>query len=270
MIGFEDIDNIPNYIKGRICLPIVPFEKATKIISCKPYMGILNNHEIQNIINSYKDNTDKIIYIFLITDNCNKFTIPQHIRLYRTSLYRSQLQTNEYVLPYIWEGVSKSVPPLKKGGLPIVGFCGQNSTFRRRTLQLFNFCKQIRSNFIIRQQFWGGKPNDPTLIREYENNMINSHFNICNRGNGNFSMRFYQTLSCGRIPILLNTDIKLPFEDEIKWGNIIVSGNTEEELVRNLLRCWYTKNIVEMQINCKKIYNKYFSNSKYFDKILTI
>ena len=99
--------------------------------------------------------------------------------------------------------------------------------------------------------------------------MINSHFNICNRGNGNFSMRFYQTLSCGRIPILLNTDMRLPFEEEIKWNDIIVLGDTEEELVTNVLYYWDTKNILEMQIKCKEIYNKYFSNTNFLDKVLS-
>jgi len=274
MIAFDDKDNIPSYIKDKISLTTVPFEKATKIISCKPSWGITDHLEIQNIIDSYRDNTDKIIYIFLISDNCDKFTIPQHIRLYRTSLYKSQQQANEYTLPYIWGGLSKSVPPLEKGDLPIVGFCGfignigHSAKFRRKTIDLFNFCRQIKSNFIIRDEWWGGKPHDPIVIQEYENNITNSHFNICNRGSGNFSMRFYHTLSCGRIPILLNTDMELPFADEIKWDDIIVSGNTEEELIVNLFHCWYTKNIVEMQKNCKKIYNKYFSNSNFFDKIL--
>ena len=44
----------------------------------------------QKIINSYTNNTDKIIYIFLISDSCEQFTIPQNIRLYRTSLYKSK------------------------------------------------------------------------------------------------------------------------------------------------------------------------------------
>ena len=98
--------------------------------------------------------------------------------------------------------------------------------------------------------------------------MKNSHFNICNRGCGNFSYRFYQTLACGRIPILLYTDMILPFEEEIKWDDIIVLGNTEEELVINLLHYWNTKNILEMQIKCKEIHNKYFSNSNFLDRIL--
>ena len=88
--------------------------------------------------------------------------------------------------------------------------------------------------------------------------MINSHFNICNRGNGNFSMRFYQTLSCGRIPVLLNTDMVLPFSDEIDWESLIVLANTESELVVKLLYYWNNQDIVQMQVKCKDIYSRYF------------
>ena len=272
MISFED-NNIPDYIKSKISLPIVPSIVCKKIISCK-FKWNMPTHKVQNIINSYTNNTDKIIYIFLISDSCEQFTIPENIRLYRTSLYKSKQNKNEYLLPYIWGGITKSVPNLEKGKCPIVGFCGVrdgrvHSKFRKKTLELFKSNKNIKSNFIIRKNFWGGNPHDPKLVYDFENNMISSHFNVCNRGIGNFSMRFYQTLSCGRIPILLNTDMILPFEEEINWNDIIILGDTEEELVTNVLYCWNTKNILEMQIKCKEIYNKYFSNTNFLDKVLS-
>lgn len=176
---------------------------------------------------------------------------------------------NEFLLPYIWEGIKRFIKPLKKTELPIVGFCGQNNQYRKKTLNLLKSNKKIKCNFIIRKQFWGGKPHGKKIIRDFENNMINSHFNVCNRGAGNFSMRFYQTLSAGRIPILLNTDIILPFEEEIDWENNIIIGNTEDEIVNKLLNYWNTKNIIEMQNKCKEIYNNYFSGNKFFNKILS-
>lgn len=37
------------------------------------------------------------------------------------------------------------------------------------------------------------------------------------RGGGNFSVRFYETLAMGRIPILVNTDCLLPLANTIDW-----------------------------------------------------
>jgi hypothetical protein len=96
--------------------------------------------------------------------------------------------------------------------------------------------------------------------------MKSSHFNICNRGTGNFSMRFYQTLSCGRIPILLNTDILLPFENEIDWNDIIIFADTDEELIEKTINC---KDIINKQIKCREIYETYFAGTKFLDKIFS-
>jgi hypothetical protein len=271
MISFDNINNIPKHISEKISLPIVSSQICNKIISCKFEWGVTNYEYIQNSINSYINMIDKVVYIFLITDSVDTFNIPQNVRLYRTSLLNSRKQKNEYLLPYIWEGINIPFYSLERGieDKPIIGFCGLNSKYRDRTLRLFFSNKNVKSNFIIRNKFWGGKPHDKTIVNDFENNMTESHFNICNRGAGNFSMRFYQTLSAGRIPILLNTDMILPFENEIKWNDIIVLGNTEDELVENVIHYWCNKNIVEMQIKCKEIYDKYFKDSLFFDKILS-
>jgi hypothetical protein len=39
---------------------------------------------------------------------------------------------------------------------------------------------------------------------------------------GNYSIRFYETLSCGRIPVFVNTDCVLPFEEWIDWKSYCV------------------------------------------------
>ena len=38
------------------------------------------------------------------------------------------------------------------------------------------------------------------------------------RGAGNWSFRFFETLSAGRIPVLIDTDSALPLEDRVDWS----------------------------------------------------
>ena len=52
------------------------------------------------------------------------------------------------------------------------------------------------------------------------------------RGGGNFSVRFYESLSVGRIPVFLDTDSLLPLESEINWNMHCVIVN--ESKYRNL------------------------------------
>ena len=261
----KDIDkDIPKYLINKISLNIVPFDKSKKIICCDTFIGMTNKIEVQKIINSYKHPiySNKIVYIFLVSDLANQFRIPNNVRLYRTSLYKSQITKNEFLLPYIWTH-NKSFSPLKNTELPIVGFCGWASKYRIKTLKLFYQNKNIKTNYILRNKFKGGTAED------FDNNMMNSHFNICNRGDGNFSMRFYETLNAGRIPILLNTNMILPLEEEIDWNDIIIFSNTEEELVKKLLDYCKTKDIIEMQIKCKEIFENYFSKTIFLDRVLS-
>ena len=60
MIGVDAMNNIPDYIKSKVSLPIAPNIKCKKIISCKPKWGMVNKEEIQNIINSRNKKCQKL------------------------------------------------------------------------------------------------------------------------------------------------------------------------------------------------------------------
>jgi hypothetical protein len=236
-------------------------------IDTKATWGIVDYASIQSILRSYSGRQETI-YVFLITDTCEVYHIPKNVRLYRTSLIASKKQANEFVLPYIWEGISPAFPPLLRTEKPIIGFCGLVSPHRRQTLNDFASDSRFTTNYILRNQFWGGNPHNETIVSDFEENMKASHFNIGNRGAGNFSMRFYQTLSAGRIPILLNTDMELPLMDKIDWNNYIIVANTPKELLEKTWIFWNTRNISDAQTKCKEIYDTYFSGTRYLDYVL--
>ena len=237
-----------------------------------------NSYTIQTILNSYIEHEDTTVYVFLIGDISTPFCIPSNVRLYRTSLLKSQQNVNEYILPYVWEGKEIAFEPLEKTEKPIIGFCGKNSRYREQTLQCFTQDNQFETNYIFRESFMNGHTHDEhfaiknnmhlSFVQDFFLNIEQSHFTICNRGEGNFAIRFYQTLSCGRIPILIDSDIRLPFDDEIKWDEIIVMATTEELLKEKVSEYWRTKNIIEMQNKCRNIYDIYFANTQFFTKIL--
>lgn len=52
--------------------------------------------------------------------------------------------------------------------------------------------------------------------------MIESDYIICIRGAGNFSVRLYETLAMGRIPVFVNTDCMLPIDDVLPWKEYVV------------------------------------------------
>ena len=268
MISFDNDESnpIPIFIKDRISLQIVDQNKTNTLISCKFPWTI--EDRIQERLDSYKD-INKIVFVFLVSDCDTRFNIPSNVRFFRTSINKTEQQHNEYVLPYIWEGLNERFNPLPKTDKPMVGFCGVNSTFRQKTISLLEQNENIDTQFIIRSEFWGGRPHDKDLINHFQENIRRNHFTVCNRGAGNFSIRFYQVLSAGRIPIVLDTDIVLPFDGEIDWDNTIILAKTEEDLIKKLFYVWNNNDIVSMQNRCYEIYKNYFSDTKYLDRVLS-
>jgi len=79
----------------------------------------------------------------------------------------------------------------------------------------------LQTNFIRREKYRAGASTSEQRIKttkEYFENQRDSDYIVCVRGGGNFSVRFYETLAMGRIPIFVNTDCKLPLADEIEWS----------------------------------------------------
>ncbi len=96
---------------------------------------------------------------------------------------------------------------------------------RAKLLKVFEKSALIRTNFIYRNHYRAGAQTDlerKQTTLDYYNNIASSDYVICVRGAGNFSVRFYETLMMGKIPVFVDTDCLLPFEDEINWKQHVV------------------------------------------------
>ena len=110
-----------------------------------------------------------------------------------------------------------------------------SSLERYKILMDFEKSKLIDTNYIFRDQYRAGAKNNVEYrktTKEYYSNIIHSDYVLCLRGYGNFSIRLYETLMMGRIPILLNTDCLLPFPELINWKNhtIFVDWNDRKSI----------------------------------------
>ena len=184
---------------------------------------------------------------FRCHDSSKPVKLPHGV-VYQTSVYASEVENSEHVLPafvcdYMQGKENFRYRP--KRDRPKVGFCGFTSTgllrfmyrlqmrmekvkgllLRTDSLRYLEESEGVDKSFIRRKYFWGGAKSrfkdDRELAREvrktYINNLAECDYVLCIRGTGNFSFRFYETLSRGRIPLFVNTDSQLPFSDEIDW-----------------------------------------------------
>lgn len=101
-----------------------------------------------------------------------------------------------------------------------------SSTFLRASiLNDIQKSKDVVSNFILRKKYRAGVTTNKDTHRkslEFYDNLRDSGYVVCVRGAGNFSIRFYEALAMGRIPVFINTDCALPFDHELNWKKHVV------------------------------------------------
>lgn len=111
--------------------------------------------------------------------------------------------------------------PLRKDWEPFFASAWQRASI----LTDLERADQVATNFIYREHYRAGAITETERQKttvEYYDNIRDSDYVLCLRGGGNFSVRLYETLMMGRIPVLVNTDCLMPFPDQINWKDHVV------------------------------------------------
>ena len=133
-------------------------------------------------------------------------------------------------------------------------------SYRARAIIALKRSDKVKPNLRIKNTFAFGpngqlntgntKESDTDFRKNFINNILDSDYTLCVRGIGNNSIRFFETLCCGRIPVFVNTDSVLPFDHVIDWKkkclwteeeNIDAVGNAVSEFHRNISADEYQK-----------------------------
>lgn len=244
----------------------------------------------------------KKMIVFFNSDSVKEIKIENSI-IFRTSFFNSEKKTNEFAFPGWSVDFRKKYDPaciaLPKEKVPAVSYCGYVDTLEERNRRLLSVLKsmmfkmpkedmaygsyirgkairsllkdrQVKTDFIIRDGFWAQGLNDKLKVREeYAKNMIQSPYTFVTRGAGNFSYRLYEVMSCGRIPVFVNTDSVLPYDRLIDWKKQMVW--IEEKDIKSIGTKIYEfhhsiseKNFMDLQKQNRKIYEEYLSPFGFF------
>ncbi len=97
---------------------------------------------------------------------------------------------------------------------------------RKKAVRVFRKSNDVIARFIIRRSYFGcmnsGASDTNENRKEFVNNIINSDYSLIVRGDANASTRLYETLSLGRIPVIIDTECVLPLENLIDYRNFCV------------------------------------------------
>jgi hypothetical protein len=165
--------------------------------------------------------------------------------VFRTSMKASASRPNEQAWPAWTCDVLRTygegrLASRAKSQRPTVGYCGYvdyRNTFERvqRTIRgqiapwarlrgeavrTLAAAREIDCRFVLRRRFGGHA--GATAREEYARNLLECDYALVARGRGNFSFRLYEAMSAGAIPVFLDTDCRLPFDDVIPYRELFV------------------------------------------------
>jgi hypothetical protein len=148
---------------------------------------------------------------------------------------------------------------------------------RERLIKNINESIKIDKNIIIRKSYGGsiktiGIP--PMQARnEYVQCIKESDYFLCPRGDGNFSVRFYETLSLGRIPVLIDTDVELPSSSLIDYDSFLIKINIKDinkidDIILNFHSAVSGYDFEQMQKKCRQAFDQYLNIHVFFRDVL--
>lgn len=192
--------------------------------------------------------------------------------------------------------------PVKEFNLPTLGFCGQatrnplkavkdllkisslrvgkkfkNSPYlhipfflpayeRGKLLNSLEKSPLLNTDFILRNRYKGGAVTSQEknkVEKDFYENISNNLFTVCLRGFGNYSVRFFQTLAMGRIPLVIETDSGLPFESFLPYGDSVIripyqERSSADKIISEYYHSKTREELIEIQKKSREIWEDAF------------
>jgi hypothetical protein len=241
----------------------------------------------------------------LILDNCIVF---------RNSLDSRTRKPYEFAAPAMVEDFAKHLDidyHESKKERPKIGFCGyidfetpqewfmtmphrfknllKDTFFKRhffeaeairgRAIRVLQKNASIDLQFIKRRGYWGKWATKSNVIKdtfqEYVQTIENTDYHLVARGNGNFSIRFSEILSSGRLPVFIDTHCVLPFENIIDWKKELVWVDEKDLNKIDKILFDFHNNISEEEFKDRKkrmkyLFNEYISPDGFFKNMYQV
>lgn|GEM_PF-176116 len=151
----------------------------------------------------------------------------------------------------------------------------QGHLLRAQVIELLENSPLVETNFALhdRMVFLSERKVDRMYQSrlEFVENIVNSDYVLCCRGAGNFSFRLFESLCCGRIPVFVNTDCALVYDNVADWKKYCVWVEEHEiSHIADKIADFHNKispaDYVELQYQCRKFWKEWLSPEGFFSK----
>jgi len=144
--------------------------------------------------------------------------------------------------------------------------------FREKVLTVLAKNPHIESHFKVRASYSGHLETIEGSVKdnrkEFVKNILNSDYALCVKGDANASVRFYEALSLGRIPLFLDTSCVLPLEDKINYNEFCVfvdwrDTNRIDDILMDFHKKISPEQFKDMQRKARDTYRNYFRSDAF-------
>ncbi len=231
--------------------------------------------------------------------------------VYRSQKNQKDIIMPSLVEDFVKEYLGDEISIRQKSAKPVIGFCGlaqrdswnmKLKTFTYHGLMLAKSLELGVSPYkgkILRNQALKVLAESPSLVdtnfiiregsvsvylttedpvqrqktrAEFVKNLVESDYNLCCRGSANYSIRLYEILSCGRIPIFIDTDCVLPYDSVIDWKKYCVWIDEKEvpyiaEKVAEFHSNISDKEFSDLQHECRKLWKNWLSAEGFYTNL---
>lgn len=258
IFGIDDMDipyNIPNSIIFR-----TSFSKWHKWEYWMPCFPKDLWKSIQKTA-SYNENNISISYCWYIWYNSWRTKIIYYILLIKSIIFKNTV-------------LKRILFNFHKHDLYFIIACAWLWRFYRQ--KMHEACKKLEKykyNYIIRHT--NTNPTDNSKIKtSYIDNILDNTFPIIIRWSWNYSFRLYEVMSLWKIPVFIDTNCVLPFEDQIDYKELFIWVPFEDlDNIESYIDIYISKNqdkIKKIQNKIREIYDDYLTMKWFYFHIIKI
>jgi hypothetical protein len=140
--------------------------------------------------------------------------------------------------------------------------------FRERVLRALKKTSNIKAHFLERPNYSGHIKTIAGAVeqnrKEFVDNLLDSDYALCVRGDANSSIRFYEALSLGRIPLFVDTQCVLPLEDRLNYKDFCLFVDFRDiSGIGDILSTFHAglspEQFEEMQHKAREVFTNYLS-----------
>lgn len=150
-----------------------------------------------------------------------------------------------------------------------------SSVRRAHYLKMLQNDPELHCRFILRNKYRAGAEDVEMLKQttsEFYKNISETLYTFNIRGVGNFSVRFYETLAMGRIPVLVNTECRLPLHEEVDWNaHAIILDEKDIRQLPHRIKAFHSSRsdaeLQRIQENNRKLWLEKLHRNGYFKTI---